>query len=158
VAAKSGTTNDHRDAWFVGYTPSLVVAVWVGFDDGRSVGLPGSRAALPIFARFLSDATGNGKGETGNARGFDPPPEVEVVEVDRESGLRAGWGCGGEPEYFLEGTAPEREADDCGSFWTTRRWLASEGERFYREVRPRLEREFRSSVRELRRLAERYGR
>ena len=158
VAAKSGTTNDHRDAWFVGYTPSMVVAVWVGFDDGRSVGLPGSRAALPIFARFLSDATGNGKGETGNARGFDPPSEVEVVEVDRESGLRAGWGCGGEPEYFLEGTAPEREADDCGSFWTTRRWLVSEGERFYREVRPRLEREFRSSVRELRRLAERYGR
>jgi penicillin-binding protein 1B len=158
VAAKSGTTNDHRDAWFVGYTPSLVVAVWVGFDDGRSVGLPGSRAALPIFAQFLTAATGNGTRETGNARGFEPPPEVEVVEVDRESGLRAGWGCGGEQEYFLEGTAPEREADDCGSFWTTRRWMAAAGERFYREVRPRIEQEFRSSVRELRRLAERYGR
>jgi penicillin-binding protein 1B len=158
VAAKSGTTNDHRDAWFVGYTPSLVVAVWVGFDDGRSVGLPGSRAALPIFAQFLTDATGNGNGEAGNARGFEPPPEVEIVEVDRQSGLRAGWGCGGEPEYFLEGTAPEAEADDCGSFWTTRRWIASAGERFYREVGPRLEQELRSSVREFRRLAERYGR
>jgi penicillin-binding protein 1B len=158
VAAKSGTTNDHRDAWFVGYTPSLVVAVWVGFDDGRSVGLPGARAALPIFGRFLVEATGNGNGETGNAGGFEPPREVEIVEVDRASGLRAGWGCGGEPEYFLEGTAPEREAGDCGSYWTVRRWASREGTRLYREIAPRIERELRLSARELRRLAERLGR
>lgn len=152
VAAKSGTTNAHRDAWFVGYTPSLVVAVWVGFDDGRSVGLPGSRAALPIFAEFLTAA------RTGDDEGFVPPPDVETVDVDPASGLRAGWGCGGEPEYFLEGTAPEPEADGCRSFWTARRWLASEGVRFYREIRPRIEREFRPLVEDFRRRIERYGR
>jgi membrane peptidoglycan carboxypeptidase len=156
VAAKSGTTNDHRDAWFVGYTPSLVVAVWVGFDDGRSTGLPGSRAALPIFAQFLSAATENGIRETGSALGFEIPPGIDVVDVDRESGLRAGWGCGGEPEYFLEGTAPETGAD-C-DYWWRPRWLISEGSRFYDEVRPLIERGIRSSARELRRLVERMGR
>jgi membrane carboxypeptidase/penicillin-binding protein len=148
VAAKSGTTNDHRDAWFVGYTPSLVVAVWVGYDDGRSVGLPGARAALPIFARFLTDAMGTREGEW-QAEWFEPPPGVEVVDVDRESGLRAGWGCGGEPEYFLEGTAPDEEADGCDSFWSRHRWLADEGSRMYREFERRVEDEFRRRVRPL---------
>ena len=58
VAGKTGTTNGFRDAWFVGYSPDLVVAVWVGFDDGARVGLTGARAALPIFARFVRDAVG----------------------------------------------------------------------------------------------------
>jgi penicillin-binding protein 1B len=58
VAGKTGTTNGYRDAWFVGYTPDLVVGVWVGFDDGRSVGLPGAHAALPIFVEFLIRALG----------------------------------------------------------------------------------------------------
>ncbi|MBW2244556.1 MAG: transglycosylase domain-containing protein, partial [Deltaproteobacteria bacterium] len=56
LAAKTGTTNDYRDSWLVAYTPSLVVGVWVGFDDGRSTGLPGSRGALPVAARFLAPA------------------------------------------------------------------------------------------------------
>jgi penicillin-binding protein 1B len=102
VAAKSGTTNDFRDAWFVGYTPALVVGVWVGFDDGRSIGLPGSRAALPIFARFLRDAP-----DIYTEVRFQRPWGVETVDVDRMTGLRAGWGCRGEPEVFLLGTAPQ---------------------------------------------------
>jgi penicillin-binding protein 1B len=102
VAAKSGTTNDFRDAWFIGYTPTLVVGVWVGFDDGRSIGLPGSRAALPIFARFLRGAVAPYERVE-----FERPWDVEIVEVNRESGLRAGWGCRGEPEVFLRGTAPQ---------------------------------------------------
>ena len=53
VAGKTGTTSNERDAWFIGYTHDLVVGVWVGFDDGESIGLPGSRAALPIYAAFL---------------------------------------------------------------------------------------------------------
>jgi penicillin-binding protein 1A len=101
VAAKSGTTNDFRDAWFIGYTPSLAVGVWVGFDDGRSTNLTGSRAALPIFASFLRAAVGpNGEGD------FSRPSGVEVVSVHRETGLRAGYGCRGEQEVFLRGTAP----------------------------------------------------
>jgi hypothetical protein len=80
--------------------------------------------------------------------GFEVPSGVEVVEIDQESGLRAGWGCGGEAEYFLEGTAPDDEADGCGYFWRSRRWLATEGERFYREIRPRIE-ELRRRIRPL---------
>ncbi len=56
VAGKTGSTSGFRDAWFIGYTPELVVGVWVGFDDGFGIGLPGSRAALPIFAAFLREA------------------------------------------------------------------------------------------------------
>lgn len=103
AAAKSGTTNEFRDGWFIGYTPTITVAVWVGFDDGHSLGLPGSRLALPIFARFLADAIGpDGDGE------FDRPRDLEIVEVNRETGLRAGPGCGGDEEVFLAGTAPQR--------------------------------------------------
>jgi penicillin-binding protein 1B len=152
VAAKSGTTNDYRDAWFVGYTPALVVAVWVGFDDGRSVGLPGARAALPIFARFLAVARGGDE-----ARGFSVPRDVNVVDVVPESGLRAGWGCAGEPEYFLDGTVPQRDDDGCSSYWSGSRWLA-EGRRLYREVRPRVEQELRPLVDDIRRRLERRSR
>lgn len=103
VAAKSGTTNDHRDAWFVGYTPRLAVGVWVGFDDGRSVGLPGAAAALPIFARFLSGAMPD-----GNRYEFPVPDGVEFAD--------AGPGC--ETEVFLAGTAPERR---CAPYWLSLR-------------------------------------
>ncbi|HQR44533.1 MAG TPA: PBP1A family penicillin-binding protein [Thermoanaerobaculia bacterium] len=51
-AGKTGTTNDGRDAWFIGFSPRLLVAVWVGFDDNRGLGLSGSMAAVPIFADF----------------------------------------------------------------------------------------------------------
>ena len=108
VAAKSGTTNDFRDGWFVGYTPSLVVAVWVGFDHGRRLELPGAGVALPIFADFLREAVGP-DGRTGpwGSEGFDYPPGLEMVDVDPATGLRGGWGCRGEPELFLRGTAPQ---------------------------------------------------
>lgn len=57
VAAKSGTSDEYRDAWFIGYTPELAVGVWVGFDDGRSLGLPANVVALPIFVDFLRRAS-----------------------------------------------------------------------------------------------------
>ncbi len=131
VAAKSGTTNDFRDAWFIGYTPTLAVGVWVGFDNGRTVGLPGSRAALPIFARFLVGSLGT----YGGDEDFSMPYGVEVVEIDRDTGLRAGWGCRGEPEVFLRGTAPERS---CSRFWDEARRVASSS-RWYQRVAPVLE-------------------
>ena len=56
AAGKTGTTNDLRDAWFVGFTPELLTAVWVGFDDNQPVGLSGSQAALPIWTRFMMAA------------------------------------------------------------------------------------------------------
>jgi membrane carboxypeptidase/penicillin-binding protein len=53
VAGKTGTTNDGRDAWFVGYTPTLLAIVWVGFDSGEPHGLSGAEAALPIWVEFM---------------------------------------------------------------------------------------------------------
>jgi penicillin-binding protein 1B len=115
VAAKSGTTNDFRDAWFVGYTPSLVVGVWVGFDDGTPVELPGARAALPIFARFLTEAEGRrGQGH------FRTPPGIDRVEIDPETGLRAGPGCRGRMEVFLRGTAPRESCSPYRLSWDRR--------------------------------------
>jgi len=55
VAAKTGTSNDSRDGWMVGYTPDLVVVAWVGFDQDRSLGLASSKTAVPLFTRFIVD-------------------------------------------------------------------------------------------------------
>lgn len=109
VAAKSGTTNNFRDAWFIGYTPSLAVGVWVGFDDGHSIGLSGSRAALPIFGQFLVSAQGvHGDSE------FAVPNGLEVATANRNDGLLGRLVCRGEPEVFLRGTAPE---NSCSPYW-----------------------------------------
>lgn len=103
LAGKTGTTDDERDAWFIGFTPELVVAVWVGFDEPRSIGLSGASAALPIWAQFVREATG------GNIRGaFFPPQGVVRMEIDPESGARALRACPRRrAEYFLSGTEPE---------------------------------------------------
>lgn len=57
AAGKTGTTNDYKDAWFVGYTPDLLAVVWVGYDGPRKIGLSGSEAALPIWTEFMKNAT-----------------------------------------------------------------------------------------------------
>ena len=108
IAGKTGTSSDFRDAWFIGYTPEIVIAVWVGFDDGASVRVTGAVAALPIFADVLEVARGKAPAEE-----FSIPTGVESVEVDTDSGLRAGFLCGGSRELFLLGTAPEGV---CGIF------------------------------------------
>ncbi len=108
IAGKTGTSSDYRDAWFIGYTPEIVIAVWVGFDDGASVKVTGATAALPIFADVLEVARGKAEAEE-----FSVPTGVELVDVDPESGLRAGFGCSGAPEAFLRGTAP---VESCGIF------------------------------------------
>ncbi|MCP3983203.1 MAG: PBP1A family penicillin-binding protein [bacterium] len=104
VAGKTGTSDDEHDGWFVGFTPELVVAVWVGFDQPKSMGLASSRVAVPIWARFVREATG------GTIRGrFVPPGDVTRIDVDPQSGARALNGCPQrEPEYFLRGTEPSR--------------------------------------------------
>jgi len=85
LAGKTGTTDDERDAWFVGFTPELVVAVWIGFDEPQSLGLSGAAAALPIWARFVREATG------GNVRGeFLPPQGMESLEIGAWDRVRAG--------------------------------------------------------------------
>lgn len=93
IAGKTGTTNDWRDAWFIAYTPEIVVGVWVGHDDGTSLRRGGGQLAVPVAARFFELAG-------IRARPFPVPDGV----VTAHSG--GGWFDCGEPEYFLDGTAP----------------------------------------------------
>lgn len=69
AAGKTGTTNDYKDAWFVGYTPELLAVVWVGYDGPAKIGLSGSEAALPIWTEFMKAATANMP-----VTDFAPPP------------------------------------------------------------------------------------
>jgi penicillin-binding protein 1B len=102
AAGKTGTTNDLRDAWFVGFTPDLLTVVWVGFDDNQTVGLSGSQAALPIWTDFMKRALG---GRSSVA--FKVPAGIAVADIDPESGHLATPACpGGVSEVFLEGTQP----------------------------------------------------
>ena len=103
VAAKTGTSDREHDLWLVGFTPELVAVVWVGFDEPRSLGVPSSVGALPIWRRFVAEATG------GEVRGrFPRPRTVEVAEVDPETGRLALYGCPDRrAEYFIQGTLPE---------------------------------------------------
>lgn len=104
IAGKTGTTDEEKDAWFVGFTPELVVVVWVGFDEPRKTGLTGATGALPLWTRFLRDATG------GEVRGeFPEPPDVIEVDVDPTSGALALEGCPSRrSERFILGTEPTR--------------------------------------------------
>jgi penicillin-binding protein 1B len=103
IAGKTGTTDDEYDLWFVGYTPELVVVVWVGYDDPRAIGVPSSRGALPIWANFLAEISGD------RVRGvFARPSGIAQVDIDPRSGARALIGCAERrSEYFLESTVPE---------------------------------------------------
>ena len=87
IAGKTGTTDDIRDAWFVGFTPDLVVGVFVGFDQPKSLGdeEQGASAALPIFIQFMEAAL-----EDQPATPFRVPPGVRLVRVDAATGLLAG--------------------------------------------------------------------
>ncbi|MBW2594930.1 MAG: PBP1A family penicillin-binding protein [Deltaproteobacteria bacterium] len=114
VAGKTGTTNDLKDAWFMGFTPSLVAGVWVGFDDLKPLGKyeTGSRAASPIFLYFMKKAL-----EGTSIESFSPPEGVVFAKIDPETGALAG--PGSEKyifECFLEGTEPtETVPEDDGS-------------------------------------------
>ncbi|MGQ0733004.1 MAG: PBP1A family penicillin-binding protein [Acidobacteriota bacterium] len=102
AAGKTGTTNDLRDAWFVGFTPDLLAVVWVGFDDNTPLGLSGTQAALPIWTEFMKRAlAGQPSG------GFEAPPGVSFVAVDRDTGRLALPTCPRvTEEAFLAGTEP----------------------------------------------------
>jgi penicillin-binding protein 1B len=102
AAGKTGTS---RDGWFVGYTKDLLVIAWVGFDDNRDLGLPGSRSALPIWTEFMLKAYATYP--PAKNMEFTPPPGIEFVSIDPESMLRATPDCTETfQEAFLRGTAP----------------------------------------------------
>jgi penicillin-binding protein 1A len=87
VAAKTGTTNDYVDAWTVGFSPDLVVGVWIGFDTPKNMGdgESGGRVAAPVFRDFMMAAL-----KDRPALPFRIPPGVQLVEVDYESGCLPG--------------------------------------------------------------------
>lgn len=108
VVGKTGTSNEARDAWFVGYSPSVVAGVWVGFDDQRSLGRreTGTRTALPIWIDVMEAAD-----KTPDDTDFAMPSGVITARIDPASGLLAYPGQEDAiDEVFLSGTAPVQVA------------------------------------------------
>lgn len=104
AAGKTGTTNDARDAWFIGFTPQTLTLTWVGFDDNRVTGLSGGEAAVPIWARYMIPITA---GQPNSDWGL--PPGIALQEVDETSGGLATPNCPPRSivmEAFKEGTQP----------------------------------------------------
>ncbi len=107
AAGKTGTSNEARDAWFVGYTPTVVSGVWVGFDDRRPLGRneSGGRAALPIWLEVMRAAN------SGPPVDFPMPSGVVTASIDPATGLLAYPGMEGSlEEVFLEGSVPTEQA------------------------------------------------
>lgn len=119
AAGKTGTTNELRDAWFMGFTPQLVTGVWVGYDDNRPLGEgeTGSRAANPIWLYFMSDVL---KDEP--VVDFPVPEDVAFWKIDAKTGLLASaytdtaffqaFAAGKEPQEY----SPKPQAAKAGQF------------------------------------------
>src|SRR5712672_10582 len=105
IAGKTGTTNDEKDAWFIGFSPDIVVGIYIGYDKPRNLGkgATGGHLAAPIAKDFLKLALADKP-----AIPFKVPAGIKLVRVDSRSGMRAGPGDGGRTilEAFKPGTAP----------------------------------------------------
>ena len=110
AAGKTGTTNDFRDAWFVGFTPGLVAGVWVGYDDQASIGPKetGARAALPIWLEFMKKAHSEHSAEE-----FSVPDGIIFKQVDPKNGLLSTERCRNSiREAYLPGSEPRQFCDE----------------------------------------------
>ncbi len=109
IAGKTGTTNEEKDAWFIGYTPDLVVGVFVGYDTPRPMGKgrTGGGIAAPIFGEFMKKALADVP-----ATPFRVPPGIKLVRVNLKTGLRAG---PNDKQAILEAFKPYEEPDDAYS-------------------------------------------
>jgi len=113
IAGKTGTSNDARDAWFLGMTPDLVVGVWVGFDDNTPLGGKegGSRAALPVFVDIMTAL--RERNPPLRSKEFTRPANVVEARIDKATGLLAAEGADPSASYdevFIEGTVPTETA------------------------------------------------
>ena len=106
LAGKTGTTNEEKDVWFIGYTPDMVVGVFVGYDTPRPLGKgnTGGAIAAPIFGDFMKEALGEAP-----AAPFRVPPGIKLVRVNLKTGLRAG---ANDPEAILEAFKPNEDPDE----------------------------------------------
>ena len=114
VAGKTGTTNEARDAWFVGYTANLVTLVWVGYDDGRPHGLSGAEAAAPIWTDFMKRAAA-----AYPPAAFEPPAGIATARIDATTGFAPPSPARVVTEVFLSGSEPAA----CEAHGTA--WIAS---------------------------------
>jgi len=101
VAGKTGTTDDYKDAWFLGYIPQVAAGVWVGYDRRECLGA-GSRAAAPIWVKFMQEVV-----EHYPAQEFSTPEGIVFVEIDADTGLLATPRCERViKEAFRQGSEP----------------------------------------------------
>jgi penicillin-binding protein 1A len=110
TAGKTGTTNNLQDAWYIGFTPSYVTGVWVGFDDDRTLGKyeTGSRAASPVWVDFTAAILRDNREKV-----FTVPESVVFAKIDPKTGLLAKSGDENAVfEAFKEGTAPTKTSDE----------------------------------------------
>lgn len=109
LAGKTGTTNEEKDAWFIGYAPDLVVGVFVGYDTPRPMGKgrTGGAVAAPIFGSFMKMALAD-----KSAAPFRIPPGIKLVRVNKRTGLRAS---PGDNDAILEAFKSNEEPDDAYS-------------------------------------------
>ena len=110
LAGKTGTTNESKDAWFIGFSPDLVVGVFIGYDNPRPMGqsVTGGNVAAPIFANFMKLALADRR-----AVPFRIPPGIRLVRVSGRTGLRS---VPGDPDTIQEAFKPTEEPDDPNSF------------------------------------------
>jgi penicillin-binding protein 1A len=105
IAGKTGTTNDEKDAWFIGFSPDIVVGIYMGYDKPRNLGkgATGGHLAAPIARDFLKLALAD-----KSAIPFKVPAGIKLIRVDQASGMRVGPGDSGRTilEAFKPGTAP----------------------------------------------------
>ncbi|ODT44932.1 MAG: hypothetical protein ABS70_04330, partial [Nitrospira sp. SCN 59-13] len=110
VAGKTGTTDGYRDAWFIGYTPDVVVGAWVGFDDEEALHLTGAQAALPMWVELMRQIM------PAAPRDFVMPPAVITRDIDPQSSQLATSKCPQRStELFIEGTEPSVYCEVHGS-------------------------------------------
>lgn len=103
AAGKTGTTQNYRDAWFVGFTPDLAAGVYVGYDDPKkSVGIPGGQIAGPIWAKFMAEAL-----KDRPPAEFPIPRGIVKVQICTDSGLLTNsYGADSQIASFVQGTEP----------------------------------------------------
>jgi penicillin-binding protein 1A len=106
IAGKTGTTNEYRDAWFLGFSSDLILGVWVGRDNNKQMGFraSGGAAALPIWINVMKGWLAKHKAKNGDL----PPPGVTLVKIDERTGLLPSKSCRGKIllEAFVQGTEP----------------------------------------------------
>jgi len=104
VAGKTGTTDDLRDSWFVGFGENVLAAVWLGLDDNKPAGLTGAGGALKVWSELMSNIE-------VHSLSVAPLPGMESAWVDRRTGLLAEEECAsGVGLVFVKGTKPQQES------------------------------------------------